>query len=83
MGNRRHGMVVRKLAKDGFDVVGADISPRLLETVPGLEISQRLGITYVEADATASGLLGEEVADAAGAPVYLVVKALRPPGPSV
>jgi hypothetical protein len=57
-------MVVRKLAKDGADIVGIDISPRLLETAPRLEASERPGITYAEADATAPGLLEEEVFDA-------------------
>jgi SAM-dependent methyltransferase len=60
-----HGMVVRKLAKDGADIVGVDISPRLLETAPGLGASERPGISCVEADATAPGLLEEEVFDAA------------------
>jgi nucleoside-diphosphate-sugar epimerase len=89
-------MVVRKLAEDGADVVGVDISPRRLKAAPRLEASERLGITYVEADATAPGLLEEDVFDAvagsdwanerpgtAGTPVYLVVPALRPPSPSV
>lgn len=59
-----HGMVVRKLAKEGADVVGVDISPRLLETAPGLEASERPAISCVEVDATAPGLLEEEVFDA-------------------
>jgi ubiquinone/menaquinone biosynthesis C-methylase UbiE len=57
-------MVVRKLAKDGANVVGVDFSPRLLETAPGLEASERLGFTYAEADSTAPGLLQKEAFDA-------------------
>jgi hypothetical protein len=79
-------MVVRQLAKDGADVVGVDISLRLLETAPRLEASERLGIAHVVdrvAEPPADRDWANKRPGTAGTPIYLVVWALGPPSPAV
>ena len=46
------GHVARLFARHGADVVGADASPRLLESARAHESSRQLGITFLETDLT-------------------------------
>jgi ubiquinone/menaquinone biosynthesis C-methylase UbiE len=54
------GRASRELARRGAEVVGADISGRLLDTARAFEAAESLGIAYAEADAaSAEALTGE------------------------
>jgi 2-polyprenyl-3-methyl-5-hydroxy-6-metoxy-1,4-benzoquinol methylase len=48
-----HGRIARELARRGADVVGIDISGRLISKAREIEQSQPLGIRYLHADVTA------------------------------
>ena len=54
-----HGRITRELARRGADVVGIDISGRLIGKAREIEQDERLGIRYVHADVTAPGALGD------------------------
>src|SRR5438552_18667336 len=51
------GRISRELARRGARVVALDLSAALLEKAWSLEEAERLGIEYVEADATSSDAL--------------------------
>jgi SAM-dependent methyltransferase len=53
-----HGRITRELARRGADVVGIDISGRLIGKAREIERDERLGIRYIHADVTAPGALG-------------------------
>lgn len=55
-----HGVIAREMARQGAQVVGVDLSPRLLERARSMETEERLDISYVEADATSSALLPDQ-----------------------
>ena len=86
------GRLTRQLARRGAYVVGLDISARLLELAREAEKVDPLGITYVEADATAGDLLVDEQFDGItchfglsdiddlGAALAAVSRLLRPGG---
>lgn len=54
-----HGRITRELARRGADVVGIDISGRLIGKAEEIEQDERLGIRYIHADVTAPGALGD------------------------
>jgi SAM-dependent methyltransferase len=60
-----HGRVTRELARRGAEVVGVDISDRLLAKVGEIERGQRLGIRYLHADVAEPGALGGRLFDRA------------------
>jgi ubiquinone/menaquinone biosynthesis C-methylase UbiE len=60
-----HGRLTRELARRGADVVGLDISGKLLEKARAAERSKPLGIQYVHADVTAPGAVGQAAFDVA------------------
>jgi SAM-dependent methyltransferase len=49
-----HGRITRELARRGADVVGIDISARLIAKAVAAERDQPLGIRYINADVTAA-----------------------------
>jgi SAM-dependent methyltransferase len=51
------GRVARELARRGADVTGLDISAALLTKAWAYETAEPLGVSYLHADVTASGLL--------------------------
>src|SRR5262245_16917186 len=53
-----HGRITRELARRGADVVGIDISGKLIGRAREAELAERLGICYVHADVAAPGALG-------------------------
>jgi ubiquinone/menaquinone biosynthesis C-methylase UbiE len=57
------GRVARELARRGAVVTGLDISAALLTKAWAAEAAQPLGISYLHADVTASGLLDGQVFD--------------------
>jgi SAM-dependent methyltransferase len=57
------GRVARELARRGAAVTGLDISAELLAKARAYQAAEPLGISYLQADATASGLLKGRVFD--------------------
>jgi SAM-dependent methyltransferase len=60
-----HGRITRELARRGAEVVGVDVSGRLLARAREIEEEQRLGIHYLHADVTEPGALGGRAFDRA------------------
>ncbi len=60
-----HGPIARDLARRGADVVGVDISEPLIAAARDREDQSPLGITYVQGDVSAPGLLSDQLFDAA------------------
>jgi len=58
-----HGPISRELARRGAAVVGIDLSPRLLARAREAEYTDQLGITYLAADATSTGILNGDQFD--------------------
>lgn len=58
-----HGRFARAFARRGAEVVGIDLSSVLLDKARAPEAEKPLGITYVQADATAPDALAEETFD--------------------
>lgn len=58
-----HGRLTRELARRGAQVSGVDISTSLLDKARAHEETEPLGITYVQADAVAPGVLDGELFD--------------------
>ncbi|MGH9225350.1 MAG: class I SAM-dependent methyltransferase [Acidimicrobiales bacterium] len=56
-----HGRISRELARGGAELVGLDISARLLDHAKRAEQRSPLGIVYVHADAASSGVLQGQV----------------------
>jgi 2-polyprenyl-3-methyl-5-hydroxy-6-metoxy-1,4-benzoquinol methylase len=59
-----HGRTARELASRGADVVGIDIAGQLIGKARELEENEPRGISYIHADVTAPGVLGEGEFDA-------------------
>jgi SAM-dependent methyltransferase len=57
------GRVARELARQGARVTGLDISAAMLGKAEAAETRQPFGITYIQADATASAVLDGQVFD--------------------
>jgi 2-polyprenyl-3-methyl-5-hydroxy-6-metoxy-1,4-benzoquinol methylase len=57
------GRLARELARRGARVVGADISTVLIERARGTEMTQPLGITYLQGDVTDPQFLAGQVFD--------------------
>jgi SAM-dependent methyltransferase len=57
------GRVARELARRGAAVTGLDISAELLAKARAYHAAEPLGISYLQADATASGLLAAQIFD--------------------
>ena len=87
-----HGRTTRELARRGADVVGVDISARLIAKATESEEEAPLGVRYIHADVTAPTALGDgefdavscnfglsDIDDLDGA-VAAVSRALRPGG---
>jgi SAM-dependent methyltransferase len=55
-----HGRVTRELGRRGAAVTGIDVSLALVERARAAEASERVGATYVHADATQPGALGQQ-----------------------
>ncbi|MEP7024764.1 MAG: class I SAM-dependent methyltransferase [Actinomycetota bacterium] len=53
-----HGRITRELARRGADVVGIDISGKLIGKAQETERREALGIRYIHADVTTPGILG-------------------------
>jgi SAM-dependent methyltransferase len=60
-----HGRITRELARRGAEVVGIDISGRLIGKALEIEQAEPLGIRYIRADMTAPGVIGDADFDAA------------------
>lgn len=58
-----HGRITRELARRGAQVVGLDISGKLIERAREIERSDPLGISYRHADVTAPHALGSSEFD--------------------
>jgi 2-polyprenyl-3-methyl-5-hydroxy-6-metoxy-1,4-benzoquinol methylase len=55
-----HGIIAREMARRGARVVAIDVASGLLQRAHALEADDRLGVTYVQADASsATTLIGE------------------------
>lgn len=87
-----HGRTTRELARRGADVVGVDISARLIAKARESEEDAPLGVRYIHADVTAAMTLGDgrfdavscnfglsDIDDLDGA-IAAVSRALRPGG---
>jgi len=59
-----HGRITRELARRGADVVGIDISGRLITMAQEAEQNEPLGTRYIHADVTAPDVLDRGVFDA-------------------
>jgi len=59
-----HGPITRYLARHGADVVGVDLSGRLVAAARDREAAEPLGITYLRGDVSTPGLLAGERFDA-------------------
>ena len=57
------GRVERELARRGATLTGMDISTALLAKARAYETAEPLGISYLHADVTASGVLDDEAFD--------------------
>ena len=87
-----HGRTTRELARRGADVVGVDISARLIAKARESEEDTPLGVRYIHADVTAPATLGPGEFDAASCnfglsdiddlngAIAAVSRALRPGG---
>jgi ubiquinone/menaquinone biosynthesis C-methylase UbiE len=59
-----HGRMTRELARRGADVVGIDISERMIRIAQEAEQNEPLGIRYIHADVTAPDVLDSAEFDA-------------------
>jgi SAM-dependent methyltransferase len=60
-----HGRTTREIARRGADVVGVDISAKLISKAQQIEQNDRLGIRYIHADVAGTEALGIASFDAA------------------
>lgn len=60
-----HGRITRELARRGADVVGIDVSEKLITKAQEAEQNEPLGIRYIHADVTAPNVLDDAAFDAA------------------